>query len=148
MVNNHYKCFFYFLRGRPARSARPMSRFCHLDGAPSTRDLSHSVEKTWSAPRRFSLNVLRSTILFYRRGGVCPPEGRLFCCYGGKMILQIFCITVGRRPACLSNVAKYIVPLSYGHFLIVYLLTHFAICAPRGTTNAVLRVTIHSKIRR
>ena len=50
-----------------------MSRFCHLDGALATRDLSHSVEKTWSVPRRFSLNVLRSTILFYRRGGVCPP---------------------------------------------------------------------------
>jgi hypothetical protein len=52
--------------------------------------------------------------------------------------------TVGAGLASLAIVP----PLFYGYFLIVYLLTHFAICAPRGTTNAVLRVTIHSKIRR
>ena len=39
------------------RRVCPMSRFCHLDGAPATRDLSLSVEMTWSAPRRSSLNV-------------------------------------------------------------------------------------------
>jgi hypothetical protein len=44
--------------------------------------------------------------------------------------------------------ARICYPHVLGLFFIVYLLTHFAICAPRGTTNAVLRVTIHSKIRR
>ena len=60
--------------------------------------------------------------------------------------------TKTRKQLIHSNVGASacpdIVHLFYGHFLIVYLLTHFAICAPRGTTNAVLRVTIHSKIRR
>ena len=43
-----------------------MSRFCHLDGAPATRDLSHSVEMTWSAPRRSSLNVVRFSLIVVR----------------------------------------------------------------------------------
>ena len=66
------------------------------------------------------------------------------------MLKRLFAIilTVPVLFSRLHLFAKYIVPLFYGHFLIVYLLTHFAICAPRGTTNAVLRVTIHSKIRR
>ena len=74
------------------RRVCPMSRFCHLDGAPATRDLSHSVEMTWSAPRRSSLIVNRSsccrmylTTLAYRipqgtTGTVLPATNCCSCC--------------------------------------------------------------------
>ena len=104
-----------------------------------------SIGNKWT---RFSRKNNNTKI--HRSNIICPISDACTAvrCYldGAGFVLGItFCMRECRgRPMCLPD----IVPVFYGHFLIVYLLTHFAICAPRGTTNAVLRVTIHSKIRR